>query len=328
MLIWADGFEGYGSSSYNAGFRGYLVAQVSYAVSGRTTGYGIGRYGVTNSSITTPSITTSNTLIIGVAWMYRAYDNGGIIGFVGTITEGITIVLSSTLITVNLDGVTIGTYNLSPIPSVWYYIEVKVVCDDTVGSVEIHVNGTSVYTLSNINTANANTFYNKASLTIPENHGAWFDDFYVCDDSGETQNDFLGPLHIVAVFPDADTATKEWTPSTGVTHYNLIDENPYSTSDYISTTTPGATDLFEYPSLVGTGAIIGIQINTTMVITGTGVVIKTPIVSNGVVDEDAGVNMSNTTDLDVRRISITDPNTGSAWTISGLAAAQIGVKAS
>ena len=60
---------------------------------------------------------------------------------------------------------------------------------------------------------------------------------------------------------------------------------------------------------------------------GTSIILESPIVSNGVVELGPDNTVTSASYLDFRHISTTDPNTGAAWTIAGLSAAQIGIKA-
>lgn len=59
----------------------------------------------------------------------------------------------------------------------------------------------------------------------------------------------------------ADGAFKQFTPSTGSTHYTLLDEVPASLTDYIGSSTPGVRDTFtaEGVALPGAG-LLGVEI--------------------------------------------------------------------
>jgi hypothetical protein len=140
-------------------------------------------------------------------------------------------------------------------------------------------------------------------------------------------NDFQGVCRIVGLLPNADTTTIEWIPSTGLTHYNLIDENPANTTDYVSNATQDQIDLYTYPALVDADAILGLQIDTQVKIAvGSSVIIESPIISNGITELGPDSTVISTNFIDVRRISTTDPNTGLSWVTSNLSAAQIGIR--
>jgi len=339
-LLWIDGFEGYGtalttvsSSLFNA--RGYTgVSSAIYIIVGKTIGYGI-RNNVAHDSLNksifmTPALTTDSTLIAGCAFLFYG-NNISSIDFYDDATRGISATLSPTapsLLTIRLGANTIATYSSFTMRyNEWYYMEMKVFCHSTSGTIEVRIDGITVVSLTGINTqAGAHTYHNKASLL-----GAQYnqlDDFYVCDGSGTTANDFQGVCKIIGLLPESDTSTIQWAPSTGTTHYNLVDENPANgDTDYVSTSTQGLTDLYNYPNLVGTGTIKGLQLNTQARLSdGTSMVLESPIISNGVTELGPDATLTSTSYFDYRHISTTDPNTGSAWTVDGLNAAQIGIK--
>lgn len=83
----------------------------------------------------------------------------------------------------------------------------------------------------------------------------YIDDVAINDSAGSVQNSFPGEGKIVHLYPDGDTTTN-WTPSTGTTHYTLIDEITLNTSDYISSSVSGQVDqvTVENPSVGGIGA--------------------------------------------------------------------------
>ncbi|MDD2886156.1 MAG: hypothetical protein PHT48_14080 [Dechloromonas sp.] len=339
-LLWIDGFEGYGvvtgsyvSSSILAA-RGYSdVSSYTYIAAGKMFGYSI-RNNVAHDSLnkvifTTPALTTDSTLIAGCAFMFFG-NNTSSINFYDGATLGINAILRPTApstLTLNLGASTITTYSSFTMRySEWYHLEMKVFCHPTSGTVEVRIDGVTVISLTGINTqTGAHAYHDKVSLT-----GAQFnylDDFYVCDGSGTTVNNLQGVCKVVGLLPNADTDTIEWTPSSGSTHYNLVDSNPPNTSDYIFSSTQTNTDLYTYPDLIGTGTIIGFQLNTqAMLSDGTSIVLQTPVVSDGTTDLGPDYTLTSGTYTDFKHISTTNPHTGSVWTVDGLNAAQIGVR--
>ncbi|MCK9557029.1 MAG: hypothetical protein M0R50_03180 [Candidatus Cloacimonetes bacterium] len=341
-LLWIDGFEGYGSSgdvTTLLGIRGYGVSNSAYnfpmITAGRISGYSFCGYnGITSgyTIISTPALTTDPTIIVGVAFKLVDSSMSPVIALYDNATLGVNVTLTSGAIVVKLDGTTISTYSISLIP-IWYYLEMKVFCHATSGTVEIRLNGTTIISLIGINTkAGADSFHNIFKITSNSNIKNTiyncFDDLYICDGSGSTVNDFQGDCRVIGIFPNADTSTIEWTTSAGTTHYNLVDENPENgATDYVYSSTSGQRDLYTYPSLVGTGTIIGIQIATTAALSsGTSIILEQPILSGSATEIGPDNTLTSSSYLDFRHISLTDPNTGLAWTIANLAAAKIGVK--
>ena len=329
-LLWIDGFEGYGASGYIGpylGYRGWSGATNNITLQpGRLFGYAA-QYGST-WSISTPNLTTNPTMIIG--WAF--YATGTIASYAELYylsTLGIGVIVTPSTITVKLGATAIATWSATTLlTNIWYYIEAKVFCHSSSGTVEVRLNGVTIITLSGINTqTGAEAYYSGVKMT--HTSPTWFDDFYVCDGSGTRCNDFQGVCKVIGIFPSSDTATEQWTPSTGTAHYACVDENPPAAADYVSTSTQANTDLYGYPSLVGaTGTILGLQVSTTMLLAaGTSIILESPIVSNGIIDLGPDFQLTSATSVDARHISMTDPNTSDTWTIAGLAAAQIGIKA-
>ena len=184
----------------------------------------------------------------------------------------------------------------------------------------------TLISLSGINTqAGVEQYHNILQVGI---YYGSCDDLYICDGAGTDTNDFLGICRVIGLFPNSDTGTIQWTPSTGTTHYNLVDENPPDgDTSYVETSTQAQTDLYGYPSLIGTGTILGLQVSTTVSLSaGSSIILESPIISNNITDLGPDYLITNATYYDKTHISTTDPNTGAAWTAANLAAAQIGVK--
>lgn len=325
-LLWIDGFEGYGGVGTASGVaaRGYAyVGNSPNIAAGRLYGYCYWCNITYNINLTTPILTTDGTLIAGMAVNTAASG----MAFYYNRTQGPNISLTSTSLVTKLGGTTLDTNTSFTLSSPWYYVEMKCVCHPTNGSIEVRINGVTITSLTGINTQTGTEAY----YNIVKTYGGSttrIDDFYVCDSTGTTCNDFLGVCKIAAIFPNSDTSTVQWTPSTGITHYNLVDENPAnSATDYVSSSTQAEVDMYGYPSLVGDSTILGIQISTQAIIaSGSSVLIETPILSNSITEVDDGVQLSSTSYVDRRRISTIDPGTGTAWTVSSLAAAKIGIK--
>jgi len=328
-LLWIDGFEGYGpvgtTTTSRIYARGYTYAGGSPNIAtGRTYGYCLWCNISTGNLVITPTLTTNNTLIAGFA-----FQVGGGMGlyFYYNGVQGPNISITSTSLTTSLGGTVLDTNTSFTLSNPWYYVEMKCVCHQTSGSIEVRLNGTLITSITGINTQlGTETFYN--IVRIVGGSSSRLDDFYVCDGSGPILNDFQGVCKIAAIFPNSDTSTTQWTPSTGTTHYNLMSENPPDgNTTYVSASTQDKTDLYGYPSLVGSSTILGIQINTqAYIVSGSSVLIESPIVSGEITEIGDDVQLSSGGYIDIRRISMTDPATGLPWTIEGLAAAKIGMR--
>ena len=70
-------------------------------------------------------------------------------------------------------------------------------------------------------------------------------------------NDFLGNVKVVPLFPSGDTATLQWTPSTAGTHYTLVNETKDNDdTSYVEDATSGQVDLWNYQAAPSLGTIV------------------------------------------------------------------------
>lgn len=142
----------------------------------------------------------------------------------------------------------------------YYYIEMKATIDGAAGAVEVRFtddagNETTVINVAGVNTQNtANAWVDQVELGGYVNNAntveMYVDDVYVCDNYGSQCNDFLGDTRICALLGAADGVHADWTPSAGVDHYAMVDENPPDgDTTYNSSVTPTDRDSFEMETL-------------------------------------------------------------------------------
>ena len=203
--------------------------------------------------------------------------------------------------------------------SVWFHLGVEVVRHATAGSVNVYVDGVQVLSLSNVNTGA--TAVNQTRI-CKMNSFAVFDDFYFCNEAS-----WLGECRCSPLIVTADTAQKDFTPSTGSDNYACVDEVPAVTTDYVSSTTPGDVDLYETSDLsFNPVSILGIK--ATLVAAKDDITTRTyrsKIKSGGTTANGSTKSASSSYSI-TADIYDKDPNTGSAWIKSGIDALQIGVE--
>jgi len=113
----------------------------------------------------------------------------------------------------------------------WQHVEAMVTFSNTVGMIEVRVNGVTVLALAGIDTVEsglaecsqvcmggANALY----VTAPSR----MDDVFCYDDTGSFNNTFIGDRRVLTLMPDADTAQAEWELVGAATGYGCIDEIP------------------------------------------------------------------------------------------------------
>jgi hypothetical protein len=149
----------------------------------------------------------------------------------------------------------------------WHYIEWKCEIGNS-AAFSVRVNGVEVIAETGQDTQyTANAQFRSVGLVgCAGSTSNYYDDFYICDSSegtGSHNDDFLGDCRVVAVLPATGNGTNtDWTPSTGVDHGAMVDEAPPNDdTDYISSSTVGHQDTFNYPSVGYTGTVYGVQLN-------------------------------------------------------------------
>ncbi len=144
------------------------------------------------------------------------------------------------------------------VPNTWFYIEFKVLCHNTAGTVEIRINGSAVADVA-VTGKDTRAHASVAlidgmdilatSVTNPTMY-LTFTDLYVCTGANPAPcNDFLGDVRVNAFLPSGATGTSgptELTPSTG-SNYACVDEATINAADYVSGT--AGKDVYNFPDL-------------------------------------------------------------------------------
>jgi len=341
-LLWIEGFECMGATDGVAPspsgimarkYPGYAyLDQYMLLRPGRVVGHSI-EFTAGWPDVRTQPLTTNATMVVGFGHYFTSLQNAKIIGLYDGTQQGINLRLTSAgELAIYRDTTSLATTSgLGLAINTWHYIELKVVCNDTTGSYEVRVDGTNVLSASGVDTkAGSNAYHNRFQMVGP-GAGQWrFDDIYILDGSGSTNNDFLGKRRVVGLYPTSDVPSyQDFTCSSGSDHYALVDENPVNDdTDYVEDATSGHKDLWNHSALSGTGtSVAGIQINTMARETdATSVGLYTLIKSGATENTGTSEVVASATYRTLRRISETDPDTGVAWTIAGLNAAQFGVQ--
>lgn len=292
-LLHYDGFDHYSNAQRTTSgqFTGVFAPTGAEAITasvgrGGTAGYKVtpDRPDYTNGGSKT--VAPGDTKSIVGALVYSNIVPTGYASGLFSVTEGGTPQVSVVL---NTDGTlsvtrggnynraaTLGTTSYALSAAAFYFVELKVVIHASAGTVDLRVNGVSRLSLTGLNTRNtANTSWNGVFLG---NMGAnsWpfnnlsnyvvYDDWYICD--GTTQsgpnafNDFLGPVYAQTVQPTADGNYTAFTPSTGSSHFALVDENPPTDdTDYNTGAAIGDRDSYQYTlPTVASGGILATQL--------------------------------------------------------------------
>lgn len=142
----------------------------------------------------------------------------------------------------------------------WHHWEIRVTISDTTGIIQVWIDGAQVINGSGLDTKNGGTadaidrieFFRTAA---GEHHVA---DFVISDATTP-----LGVTRVTPLLPTADGNYTAWTPSTGTSHFALVDEQtPNGDTDYNAATTEGDKDSYTFANLpTGDWDIIALQVS-------------------------------------------------------------------
>lgn len=217
----------------------------------------------------------------------------------------------------------------------WHYLETRyrqsTSNTSSDGIIEVWIDNNQVLNITGVNTRVTNAVTNVSSCMLAGTSGGYltFDDVYVLDTNGSSPwNSRLGDIRIATVVPNTDVGANSGTPSTGTTHWGVIDERPLNTSDYL--TIPNVANNTErfYISALPTvpGSIYGVAITSVQQKSDAGSCnTRTLLQSNttGYI-ANSGVNTLTTSWTTYRDDYVLNPNTSSQWTVSEFANTQIG----
>lgn len=351
-LLWLEGFDWIDNGTADADLdaamaRRYPNSQLDYSTgcSIETGRGGVGQCMSWRHYLTyfhTPALQTEqagNTWIVGFAWRKPIYASGDNQFFqIKRSSNGTVFGLSYIGETyLRVDGQSeLGRYDVLRYPMTWYYIEIKVTINNSPnGSWELRINGNTIDSATGVDTAYGSDlsdhvfFQGFGDSATPASQGKT-DDIYICDASGSVNNDFLGPIVVRTISPDADGDDEQWATSSGVDSYALVNETSPADddSDYIEDTTTGNRTLFTMGNVPsGMTGIVGVQQWTDCRVTdATSYDLKQTIKQNSTLYPNSAQTISSQSFAQYYDILETDPDTGVAWTESGLNAVQSGVE--
>lgn len=300
-----------------------------------TTRFSYGRACAMNSGLFKISFTASSKVICGFAvdvtggagqfWMYG--DSGATAHIeVAWGTDGSLVASRAGT------ALTGGTLPAGTLAAGWNYIEVAGVVSDTVGVIEVRLNGSST---SAINITGADTKSGGTATTIDavgfirSSGTVSIDDLYIANDSGSANNTFLGDNRIYTLAPDGNGNYSQLVGSDAdsTNNYQLVDEIPYSTTDYVGSPTSGNRDsytLTDLPANVST--VRAVQEVAIAAKTDAGAQSLKQTVRISSTDYETAATALSTSYSTLRNLRETNPNTTSAWTASDVNGMEIGVR--
>jgi len=215
----------------------------------------------------------------------------------------------------------------------WYWVEYKTVINDSTGSYEFRVDGSTIWTVAGVDTRNAGNGDFSAIQIHGLLGGANRTQYAGCiawDNDGGDLTNYPGQTTFKSLHPDADGDDEAWTTSSGIDSFALVNETaPHDDdSDYIQDTVSTNRTLFTYDDLsTNYTAVHGIQINSVVRETdASDFTLINALKSGGINYPEAAQAIAGQTFESLFNVRDTDPDTAVAWTIANLNALQAGVE--
>lgn len=264
-LLWCDGFDHYGVISNLTEGVYAEVNSVTLMTANPRTGTHHLRFG---SSLTTSSSIVRRVLggaktTVGIAGAFYFLTLPALNGrqkvfdfrdAANAIQVSIVVQSTGTISAYRGNGVSgtlLGT-SASPVVTAetYQHIEAMVFFSQTVGTIEVRVNGVTVLSLSGIDTVNS-ALVECSQVSIagvsgnsPSDGGGVqtdLEDIFCYDDTSSFNNTFIGDRRVLTLFPNANTAQADWTAVGAATGYECIDEaTPDGDTTYITASPPGS----------------------------------------------------------------------------------------
>lgn len=157
------------------------------------------------------------------------------------------------------------------------------------------------------------------------------DDVYVTDGTGPAPyNGRIGDVRIETIVPTGNGSKSQFVGSDGnsVDNYQLVDEMPASSTDYVTSANAGDQDLYAMGDLsIPTGVVHAVQVHYLASKTDSGAASLIPLTKLGAtVHKDANLGLGLTPVYAASSIRTVDPD-GAAWTVAKVNAAEFGVEA-
>lgn len=336
----ADGFEDWTSIS----------GEYQNVIGSPTVSAGVGRRGgsalVLNGAMAVGrSLVTPRTEIFASIALYPT-DSGSastiFMGFYSGATAQISLVLNaSNTIEVRRgaeSGTLLGSSSAGAMPTAQYsHAIVRVVVSDTVGVVQIRLNGsdTPAVNLTGVDTNNGAAAVSVSEIRLGARAGGAarvgrYDDFVINNTDGSIANSWIGDTRVDSYFQNSNGDSSQFVGSDGnsTDNYQLVGGAAPNGTDYVQSSTVNDEDLYGFQDMIHTPTtIFGVLVAASALKDDAGSRSFRTLAKSGGTKVDNGADFVLSTSR-TRYLGAfeTDPNTSVAWTKSGLSAAQFGEK--
>ncbi len=199
----------------------------------------------------------------------------------------------------------------------WQHVQIYYKVDNSAGRFVSKIDGLLDVDYTGDTQPSSTTEISKVAL---RGNNGYFDNFVI-------STDWPGDIRFDVLLPDGDTATKQWTPSTGSANYALVDERPPVNTDYVTVSGTGLQDLYTLGAWDATGKVPSFVVQWTRANKSPAETqrLKNLLKSSSTLTTSTAHELLSDWSY-AMDIYETDPHTGSAWTDSALDALQIGME--
>lgn len=213
----------------------------------------------------------------------------------------------------------------------WQVFEIRAAIDDSAGTVTVRKNGAELFALTSQDTNNAGASGWVESFKLLGTHAGstWYDDLYVIDTTDATApTAFIGhTARVDTLLADGDLETS-WTPSSGTTHYQMLDDVPADgDTTYVESSSLNARALCTLDALPYTPTTIyGVQANAVAKEDVSGSIEVAPAIKVGSTHYTGTAVAMDTTYARIAHLWTTNPASAVAWTKADVNALVQGAK--
>lgn len=220
---------------------------------------------------------------------------------------------------------------------VWNFIEIKFKASDSSssGDVQVKVNGETIYSCAagidfhHSNNPDSNTHGVVIGFPTASGQYWYIEDLYVCDSSGSVNNTFLGDCRIQTLYPSGNGNSSQFMGSDAdqTDNYLLVDEaQPDDDTTYVYDDTVDQVDLYAFDNIdSNVDTIHGVVADACMKKTDAGSRTARIMCRSGGSNYEGAELFPGTNYGHYPQIWETDPDTASAWTETGINAAEFGL---
>lgn len=326
-LLLIDGFDYINSDDLS---RRYSHSGITIDTSNQRTGQGCLQFSANGSSLVWNNPSSETEYVIGFAlWYYDTGTSGYLLRLRAddgneqmylTLNSGGEISLTSAF------GTVASTEQVSTLGYV--YVEFKFLIHNSAGTYELRVNGNTWLSGSGVDTQ-WRADDSLGSFQFYQNQNSKYyriDDLYFLDTAGAVNNDFLGDCKVETLLPSGAGNYSSWTPSAGANYENVDDTSPDDDSTYNSAG-GSVKDSYAMGNLsMASGTIFGVQVNSIVRKDDAGTARARNFLRQGGSDYPETSFGLGDTYSHLTEIEETDPDTGSAWTISGVNSVEAGIE--